>query len=82
MNTDEAESLVRDCLRQLAPESPPDAVALDADYREQLAIDSLDFLQLVELLSARSGVRIDESDYPRLSTIGSAAAFLAAGREG
>jgi acyl carrier protein len=78
MNSHDAERLVRDCLGQLAPEGPFDEVAADADYREILALDSLDFLQLFELLCGRAGVRIDESDYPRLSTIASTVDFLVA----
>ena len=76
MNRTEAETLVRGCLRELAPESQYDQVPADADYRDRLALDSLDFLQLVELLSGRTGVRIDESDYPRLATIDSTVDFL------
>jgi acyl carrier protein len=76
MNKDDAEALIRTCLREIAPESAFNDVPADADYREALALDSLDFLQLVELLSGRSGVRIDESDYPRLATINSTVEFL------
>jgi acyl carrier protein len=76
MNQEQLEALVRECLREVAPESQFDSVPVDADYRDVLSLDSLDFLQLVELLSERSGVRIDESDYPRLSTIGSTVDFL------
>jgi acyl carrier protein len=77
MNTTEAEDLVRRCLGQIAPEVPFADVAADVDYREALALDSVDFLQLVELLSERTGVRIDESDYPKLATIASTVDFLA-----
>jgi acyl carrier protein len=76
MNNNDAEKLVRDCLGQIAPEGPFADVAADADYREVLALDSLDFLQLVELLSGRTGVRIDEENYPRLATIASTVEFL------
>jgi acyl carrier protein len=76
MNNVEAETLIRTCLREVAPESRFDEVPVDADYREMLAIDSLDFLSLVELLSGRSGVRIDEADYPQLATIKSTVDFL------
>jgi acyl carrier protein len=78
MKRNEAEDLVRSCLGQLAPEGPYADVPADADYREALALDSLDFLQLVELLSGHTGVRIDESDYPRLETIAGAVDFLVA----
>lgn len=80
MNRNEAEDLVRNCLGQLAPEGPFADVPAEADYREALALDSLDFLQLVELLSGRTGVRIDESDYPRLATIASTVDFLVGSR--
>jgi acyl carrier protein len=78
VNRNEAEDLVRSCLGQLAPEGPYADVPAEADYREVLALDSLDFLQLVELLSGRTGVRIDESDYPRFETIASTVDFLVA----
>jgi acyl carrier protein len=41
-----------------------------------LELDSLDFLSLVELLSERTGVRIDEEDYPELTTLSDATRFL------
>jgi acyl carrier protein len=44
--------------------------------RSRLAMDSLDFLQVVELLSERGGCRIDEDDYPKLATLSSAVKFL------
>lgn len=77
MNSAEAEVLVRACLREVAPNSPFDEVPIEADYRERLALDSLDFLQLVELISGRSGIRIDEEDYPVLATLKSTVDFLA-----
>ena len=40
---------------------------------------SLDFLNFVEMLSQRSGQRIDEDDYPRLGTLASGSEFLAGG---
>jgi acyl carrier protein len=76
MNRNEAELLVRGCLGDVAPESSFADVPSDADYRDLLALDSLDFLRLVELLSSRSGIRIDESDYPKLATIASAADYV------
>lgn len=82
MNTDEAERIVRACLGEVAPESPFDEVSRDADLRAALSLDSLDFLSLVELLSERIGVRIDEEDYPQLATVRSAASFLTAAAAG
>jgi acyl carrier protein len=72
----DAEKLVRTCVHEVAPEADLDALPPDADLRESLQLDSLDFLQVVELLCERSGVRIDEEDYPRLATLAGAVEFL------
>ncbi|MGZ8735779.1 MAG: hypothetical protein ACXWXO_00705 [Nocardioides sp.] len=44
--------------------------------RQTYELDSLDFLGFVELLSERSGVRIEEEDYPALRSLESITAFL------
>ncbi len=41
-------------------------------------LDSLDFLSFVEVLSDRSGVRIEDEDTPQLSTLSRSADFLVA----
>lgn len=76
MNTESTEAAVRACVREVAPEADLDSLPVDADLRETLFLDSLDFLRLVELLSERTGQRIDEEDYPHLQSIESTVAFL------
>jgi acyl carrier protein len=76
VNNHEAETLVRTCVREVAPEVDVDTIAPDADLRDTLQLDSLDFLRLVELLSEGSGQRIDEDDYPRLASLSSTVKFL------
>ena len=44
--------------------------------RDELELDSLDFLSFVELLTTGSGRRIDEDDYPRLRTMADCVTFL------
>ena len=51
-----------------------------ADLRETFELDSLDFVELVEKLSARAGFRIEDSDADALRTPQSATAFLVRGR--
>ena len=75
MSTD-IEALIRQALHEVAPDADLGGLTPGADLRDTLGLDSLDFLQLVELLSARTGRRIDEEDYPRLATLGDAVAFL------
>jgi acyl carrier protein len=77
MTPENAEQMVRAVLHEVAPDVDLDTLRDDADLREALELDSLDFLQVVELLSERSGLRIDEEDYPRLRTLGAAVRWLA-----
>jgi acyl carrier protein len=76
VNTENTDAAVRACVREVAPEADLDSLPVDADLREALFLDSLDFLRLVELLSERTGQRIDEEDYPHLESIESTVAFL------
>ncbi len=78
MTTIDIESVVRRALHEVAPDADLSTLGPDDDLRETLELDSLDFLQLVELLSERTRHRIDEIDYPRLATLASAVEFLGA----
>lgn len=77
MTPQQAQQMIKDALREVAPDADPDALPEDADLRDSLELDSLDFLNFVETLSKESGRRIDEDDYPRLATLASGAEFLA-----
>lgn len=77
MTPEQAQQMIKDVLREVAPDADPDALPGDADLRDSLELDSLDFLNFVEALSKESGRRIDEDDYPRLATLASGARFLA-----
>ena len=65
-------------LKKAVPGSNVDVIDPDAELRDALDLDSLDFLQFVEILSQTSGCRIEEDDYPELATLNSSIRFLAA----
>jgi acyl carrier protein len=77
MTPEQAQHAIEDALAQIAPEADLNSLDPDADLRDGLDLDSLDFLRLVEMLSERSGQRIDEDDYSHLATLASAVKFLA-----
>jgi acyl carrier protein len=76
VNNQETQTVVKACVHEVAPEADLDALPPGADLRMTLNLDSLDFLQLVELLSERTGRRIEEEDYPRLASLSSTVEFL------
>ncbi len=41
----------------------------DASLRDELEIDSIDFLNLVDALAERTGSAVRPEDYPRLATL-------------
>lgn len=76
MTPQQARDALEEALRKIAPDADLAAVPSDADLRDALALDSLDFLAVVEELSQRTGRRIDEDDYPQLATLESSIKFL------
>jgi len=76
---DEIRAVVLETLAGIAPEVDPAAVLPDVDLRDQLDIDSMDFLNFVIALHERLGVDIPERDYPKLGTLDAIVDYVAAG---
>ena len=77
MTPGELRQIVVDALTRIAPEIDGDAIDPHGNLREQLDLDSMDFFNFVVALHERLGVDIPEIDYPRLSTLDGAVAYLA-----
>jgi len=77
MSDPDYQTIVFATLRQIAPETDPGSLDPDADLRDQLDIDSMDFLNYVLGLNKASGVDIPERDYPRLASINRSIVYLA-----
>jgi len=69
---------LRDILGAIAPEADLDAIAPDKPLRDQLDIDSYDFLNVVIRLHEILGVDIPETDYGKLATLNGTLDYLAA----
>jgi acyl carrier protein len=65
-------------LGEIAPEADPAAVNPAESLRDQLDLDSMDFLNFVIALHKRLGVEIPEADYPKLASVDGAVSYLAA----
>ena len=73
---DEARAMVARAVRKIVPDAEVEDLSADADLRRTFELDSLDFLSFVELLVSDSGVRIDEDDYPEVTTTAGCADLL------
>lgn len=76
MDADSLRQAVFAALRPIAPEASPQEVRGDLPLREQIDLDSMDFLNFVLALHDRLGIDIPESDYPQLTTIDAIVAYL------
>lgn len=77
IQTEEARRIVAAAVTTIVPDADVQGVRDDADLRQAFELDSLDFLSFVEQLSAATGIRIEEDDYPDLATMASCEQFLA-----
>ncbi|HSO37048.1 MAG TPA: acyl carrier protein [Labilithrix sp.] len=77
MNRDTIRSSVLASLAAVAPEADPGALAPNADLREELDIDSMDFLRFVVGLHERLHVDIPERDYAKVRTLDACVSYLA-----
>lgn len=77
MNQAEARKLIADVLAAIAPEADLSKLPGKSRLRDDLDLDSMDFLNFVAALHERTGIDIPEADYPKLSTLDDASAYLA-----
>lgn len=77
MTADEIRAIVIGCLIDVAPEVDAAEVESAESFREDLDLDSMDFLAFARSLHERLGVDVPERDYPRIDALGSAAVYLA-----
>jgi acyl carrier protein len=77
VNHDDARLIVCESLRVIAPEA--DLTTLDdrAALRDELDLDSMDFLNFVVGIHDRTGVEVPERDYPHLATLAGCIDYVA-----
>jgi acyl carrier protein len=78
MTKDDIRAAILDALSSVAPEGDYERLKPDRPLRDQLDIDSYDFLNVVVHLHDQLGVDIPEADYQKLGTLDATVAYLAA----
>ena len=63
-------------LERIAPDEDLSLLKDDVPFREQMELDSMDFLDIVMELRKQYRVQIPEDDYPRLTTMTSTVDYL------
>jgi acyl carrier protein len=76
MTRDELRDTVLQALGSVVPELRPAEIDPSATLRDQLDIDSMDFINFVIALDKALGVAIPEADYGELSSVDACVAYL------
>ena len=76
MTRDEIRQAVLDAIGSVVPGSRPAQIAPGAPIRDQLDMDSMDFINFVVELDERLGVAVPEGDYGRLATLDGCVEYL------
>jgi acyl carrier protein len=79
---EETRAIVLRALAGVAPELDLTAIDPAASIRDQVDLDSVDFLNFVVALAAATGVEVPEADYPRLATLDGCVEYLTRARAG
>jgi acyl carrier protein len=76
MTLEELRQQVLNALGEIAPEANLQNLRPNMSLREQLDIDSMDYLNFMIALNKNLGVEIPERDYPKLASIDSCVGYL------
>jgi acyl carrier protein len=76
MTTAEISDEILDILSDIAPDEDLSGLVADKPFREQLELDSMDFLDIVMELRKRHKIQIPEADYKQLASLSSTVAYL------
>ncbi len=76
MTSNEIREAVLDILEGIAPDEDLSGLRDDAPFREQLELDSMDFLDIVMELRKRYRVQVPEDDYGQLVSMASTVQYL------
>jgi acyl carrier protein len=76
MTKDEIREEVLDILQDIAPDQDLSELDDEQPFREQLELDSMDFLDIVMELRKRHRIQVPEEDYQQLASMHSTVAYL------
>ena len=76
MTKDETKQVVLDIIADIAPDEDISNLKPDVRLRDQMQLDSMDFLDIVMELRKRHGIEVPEADYSHLASLESCAEYL------
>ena len=76
MSNEDIVLAIKDIIATIAPDEELDGLTLEEPLRDQIELDSMDFLDIVMELRKRYGVQVPEDDYKELGSLESCGTYL------
>ncbi|MFQ5450951.1 MAG: acyl carrier protein [Nitrospinaceae bacterium] len=76
MTGEEVRAAIIDILSDIAPDEDISSISDDLKLRDQIDLDSMDFLDIVMELRKRFNIEVPEKDYDQLATMSSCITYL------
>jgi acyl carrier protein len=76
MTAEETKQAIVDIIADIAPDEELDSLKGDVPLRDQIDLDSMDFLDIVMELRKRYNVEVPEADYMELNTLDGCVSYL------
>ena len=76
MDKEQVKQIVLDIIAEIAPDEDLSAVKPNVRLRDQLDLDSMDFLDIVMELRKQHGIEVPEAEYRELESLDSSAEYL------
>lgn len=76
MEKSDVRKIVIDIIAEIAPDEDVSNLKDDVRLRDQLELDSMDFLDIVMELRKKYNIDVPEADYPKLESLQSCVEYL------
>ena len=76
MNSQEIRNMVVEVIENIVPDEDLSNLKGDVSLRDQIELDSMDFLDIIMELRKRYGIEVPEDDYMQLATLDGTVAYL------
>ena len=76
MKAEEVRSMILEVIHEIVPDEDLSGLKGDVRIRDQIEMDSMDFLDIIMELRKRYGITVPEDDYMELSSLDSSVAYL------
>ena len=76
MTVDEVRKAIVNILSDIAPDEDIGSISDEVSLRDQIDLDSMDFLDIVMELRKRFNIEVPEKDYEHLATMASCISYL------